>query len=108
MNTLLTKSYLISLLIICSCKSIAQDNYVDSLKRILQTEKNDTNKIRMQQYISVLLTYTRSDAAFALGKQSLELAKKLNCQRGIAQADETLANLYSNISDKNQALESYF
>ncbi len=51
MKTVFCKACLFIILFTCSCKLIAQDNYSDSLKKVLLTEGEDTNKVNTLDYL---------------------------------------------------------
>ena len=85
MRTLLLKIFLFHLCIIYSCKTIAQDNYIDSLNKVLATEKEDTNKVNTLDYIQTYYWQANDyNNAMRIAQNILELAKKIDYKIGIA------------------------
>ncbi|HEY5463046.1 MAG TPA: ATP-binding protein [Hanamia sp.] len=85
MKKLLIKLFLFSLCIIYSFNTIAQGSYIDSLKKALLTEKEDTNKVKTLDYISYYY-WNAGDYENAIqnAKAVLALATKINYKIGIA------------------------
>ncbi len=109
MKKLLIKFIHFSLFIIYSTVAIAQDNYIDSLKRILQTEKEDTQKVYTIANISIRLSIKKdSVAAFQYATNALQLAQKLNFTRGEAYACFSLSFFYGNTRKPDSALKYAF
>jgi len=67
----------------CIASSPAQQELVDSLKKILPTVTEDTTRVVMLGDIAFYLYNLDPVESFEYGKQTLELAKKINFGRGI-------------------------
>jgi len=56
---------------------------IDSLKKVLQSEKDDTNKVNMLNELSyIFLANQKSDSALLIASQSLPLSRKLGFKEG--------------------------
>jgi tetratricopeptide (TPR) repeat protein len=115
MKTLIYKLCLIHFFIIFYFNAITQDNYIDSLKKVLQTEKEDTNKITTLDYLCSYY-YNRSDSENILqsAKAVLALATKINYKIGIADGYLNIGLAYNVKKDRfneseyfNKALALY-
>lgn len=83
----------------------AQTRTIDSLKRLLQTEKQDSTRSILFQWLSYEYDYTKPDSAMLLARQGLELAKKIDFDRGEIIGLGSMGNLYSVMGDDAKALE---
>jgi serine phosphatase RsbU (regulator of sigma subunit)/tetratricopeptide (TPR) repeat protein len=86
----------------------AQNKNIDSLLILLKSDKQDTNRVvhlclltREYQLVGDL----KNGEIF--GKQSIELANKLEFQKGLAQANNNIGNIYRLLGEYSKALESY-
>jgi len=61
----------------------AQNNDIDSLKKALQTQKADTNKVKLLISLSNAYAYLYADTGVAYGIQAFELAEKLKYDSGV-------------------------
>jgi tetratricopeptide (TPR) repeat protein len=115
MKKFLIKSLLFTLCIIYSHEAIAQPNYIDSLRKVLSTEKEDTNKVNTLDYLSRL--YWRAgdyDNAMQTATAVLSLATKIDFKVGIADGYKYIGLAYNIKKDKfneseyfNKALTLY-
>ncbi|MEO7488747.1 MAG: ATP-binding protein [Ferruginibacter sp.] len=106
MKILFFKLGLYALFIIFPFETIAQSDslYNDSLKKVLLTEKEDTNKVNSLNELASLLI-NKSDYANSLqyANKSLTLAKTLNFKRGEGIAYK---NLGSSVQEFEEALKN--
>ncbi|WP_276500882.1 tetratricopeptide repeat-containing sensor histidine kinase [Terrimonas pollutisoli] len=65
--------------------------YIDSLKNELTIAKEDTNKVRLLAGLSYEYVVSSADTGVAYAQQALDLAKKLNFEDGILEAEGGLA-----------------
>jgi two-component system, NarL family, sensor histidine kinase UhpB len=65
------------------CFVHAQTRWIDSVKKVLLTQRADTNKIKLLTDVGQTYTLFAPDSAFAYGQQALALAKKLHSDEGI-------------------------
>jgi signal transduction histidine kinase len=79
--------------------SFAQKKQIDSLTRLISTEKIDSNKIKLTNELAwVYYQDKQSEKAQKIAFENIERAKKLNWNKGIANSYETLADFYYNSS----------
>ena len=53
--------------------AVAQTNLTDSLKRVLQNEKNDTARVFMLEELSRIYSTSKTDTSLLLAQQALSL-----------------------------------
>lgn len=94
------------ILVFCFCYSVKAQNFkVDSLKQVLNTDIHDTTRIMTLDHIGHgVMRKGDLKAAQEYSEQALELATKLNFKRGIAAANNTLGNIYTEKSDYARSL----
>jgi two-component system sensor histidine kinase UhpB len=66
-----------------ACFVHAQTRRIDSVKKVLLTQKEDTNKLKLLFDLGETYALFAPDSAFACGQQALALAKKLHSNEGI-------------------------
>lgn len=98
------KKLILVCLIFHAAHSFCQNNS-DSLKLVLQTQSDDTNKVKTLYQLSEIAPNDSGILFYA--EQSLTLANQLNYQSGIANALNNIAYVCSNRGDANKALELY-
>jgi len=91
MNTLLSKIFLWFVFLFFSYAAYTQIQWIDSVKKVLQTEKEDTNKVNTLLQLAYYYGSTRADTGATYAQVALDLAKKLNFESGIFSAQGTLA-----------------
>ncbi len=114
MKTLLYKVCLFVIFVICYVDVQAQSDSlkINSLKKVLLTEKEDTNKVNTLNQMSGMLAHDKN-SAIAYANQALVLSQKLNYSIGEGNAFYTLGdietgnNYINKKRDINKALE-YF
>jgi len=79
----------------------------DSLIRAVKALPNDTAKVSKMNDLVWKLRFTDFDAAVNLGKESLELAKELEYEKGAGTATKNLGGVYFNASKYDLAKEFY-
>ena len=83
----------------------AQSKTIDSLKQLLQTEKQDTSRVMLLNQLSAIYSYSRPDTALLLAQQGLLLAKKIGFIKGEAQSMNNIANVFSYTGNYPKALQ---
>jgi tetratricopeptide (TPR) repeat protein len=83
----------------------SQTQVIDSLKRLLQTEKQDSARSILFQWLSYEYSFAKPDSAMLLARQGLELAKKIDFDKGEIIGLGSIGNLYSEMGDDAKALE---
>jgi two-component system sensor histidine kinase UhpB len=101
------KNILIYFLIFLSFSAHAQKEIRDSLQDIIRNSKPDTNKVNALYDLSFSYINSSPDSVLFYGTQSLDLAKKINYQKGIANGDYALGAGNYRKGDINKA-QVYF
>src|ERR1700752_107509 len=102
------------LLFFCLCISLfcvcySQNKTIDSLKRVLTTIKEDTNKIKTVNLLTdQLVNVGNPQEAIKYAEQGSELSEKLNFKIGLAYSQMLLGIIYEQRGDYPKALEYYF
>ena len=82
---------------------------IDSLKQILQTNKEDTAKVNTLNILSKIFTYRRDlPNALLYSQRALSLAEKIHSKAGIAQSYETLGGYYRAQENAFESLRNYY
>jgi serine phosphatase RsbU (regulator of sigma subunit) len=87
----------------------SQQNKIDSLKQVLKTLPKDTNRVNAYKLLGNLvgINVGNYDTALVLYNQSLELAQKLNYQRGLGACYMNIGAVYQYQANYPKALEYY-
>lgn len=94
------KILLFCFLILYSFKACTQNNTIDSLRNVLQTQKEDTAKVSTLNALSGKLSFKGDDKnALEYANEALLLAKKLNHKASLAGSYEALSAVYTNKED---------
>ncbi|MCF8448455.1 MAG: tetratricopeptide repeat protein [Taibaiella sp.] len=80
---------------------------VDSLLVELPPQKDDTNKVKLLLVLSRTYYLINASESQKYGQQGLELATKLDWQKGVANANNNLGNIFTWDSNPVKALEYY-
>lgn len=71
------------MLLLYSPAAYTQNDWIDSVKRVLVTQKADTNKVWTLKMLSEAYQQSYPDSGFYFARQALDLAEKLQFDRGI-------------------------
>ncbi len=82
----------------------AQSDYVDSLRSVLKTSKEDSNKVEILNELCWELNYSDPASAEKYGKESIALSKKLNFQNGLSVTYYNLGKLYLDQGNAQSAI----
>ncbi len=77
---------LLAIMLLCAIRSAAQSDDMDSLRRLLDKEKNDSSRVVLLSELAYNLSMVSPDSAQPYIDEELKLAKKLNIPRLIANA----------------------
>jgi len=103
------KSCFLFIILLLPYISFAQKKVIDSLLTVLETQKEDTNKVNTLNKLSFSLWSINPDDGIKFGQQAILLAHKLNWKKGEIDANGSLAaNFGSGKSDYPNALKYYF
>jgi len=83
----------------------SQTHVIDSLKHLLQTEKQDSTRSNLFQKLSFEYAFTKPDSAMLLAHQGLELARKIKYDNGEVGGLGSIGIMYSVMGDDAKALE---
>lgn len=95
--------FLFSLLFALQHTSEAQNNTIDSLRLLLKTAGEDTNKVNILNTLSYELLYSNTDTTIYLATLAKNLAEKLNYSKGVASAYLRLGQAYNNLGSYDQS-----
>jgi len=95
-----------TLLLLLQCLfSDGQISKTDSLKQLLDREKQDTSRVNLLFNLAVAYQLSKPDTALAIAQQGLSLAKKINFKPGEGRCLLVTANIFSITGNYPQALE---
>ena len=95
--------FLITLLFALQHIVVSQSNTIDSLRAILKTTGEDTNRVNALNLLSYELLYGDTDTAIYLSNQAKDLSEKLNYSKGLAGAYLRLGQAYNNLGTYDQS-----
>ena len=78
------KAFYLIILVFSSVGTLSQNKTIDSLQKVLQTQKEDTAKVNNLNALSFQFRYSKPDTSNNLANAALSLATKLNYEMGIA------------------------
>jgi signal transduction histidine kinase len=79
---------------VCVCAQKQEQAFIDSLQTELLNSGEDSNKVNILYNLSFSYRKTDQDKGLEYGKQSLKLAKKMNWNKGKAQAYTSIGRNY--------------
>jgi two-component system NtrC family sensor kinase len=97
-----------SLLLSSFAKTNAQFYNTDSLKQQLNYAREDTNKVSLLLQISHIYTWSYADTSIIYAQQALDLAQKLDYERGIALAQGQMSRALTTLGNYPLALDYAF
>jgi len=97
--------YFLSLLVILSViETSAQQEKIDSLQKVLQTAKHDTDKINTLNSLAWFLQHSEPAKGIDYAERALKLAEQIDFKSGMANACHALGSIKANVGDYDQAL----
>jgi len=78
--------------------------FIDSLLRVLPKLTDDTNKVKLLDTLSFLYLHMNPDEGIKYAQQGLDLATKLEWEKGIASSNNNIGNNYVVKTDYEKAL----
>jgi tetratricopeptide (TPR) repeat protein len=75
--------------------AFSQNSKIDSLLQVLKSSKEDTSKVFILNSLSQNLVNQKSDSAFLMARQALQLAQKLGYNKGVSDAYNSISRSYS-------------
>jgi two-component system, NtrC family, sensor kinase len=97
------------LFVLCSFVSNGQNNTIDSLKQVLQTQKVDTAKVNVLNSIALILIDTVLDNSGGMqyAKNALSISEEIHYQKGSGEAHNIIGKIYYRQSKYSEALENF-
>ena len=95
----------IFLLLLLSSFCKAQTNTIDSLKKLLQIEKQDTGRVMLLYQLGFSYLYLKPDTALLLAQQGLSLSNKIGFAKGEIQSMILFGAVFSNTGNYLKALQ---
>lgn len=88
---------------------LSQGKKADSLYRVLQKVKEDTNKVNTLNSLSnILWGNGKYDTALACASNARETALKIGFNKGVAEANDNIGIIYGQLGDYPKALQYFF
>ena len=87
----LYKLCLLIVLLQFGCSAYAQDQGIDSLKKLVRTNKEDTDKVKNLVTLAQYYANFQADTGIIYSQKALDLAEKLNFKQGILAAEGMLS-----------------
>ena len=105
-NKQLLKRFLFILAFFClTTKGSSQKPLADSLSKLLKTETEDTNRVRLMFLLASKISIYNPDTALSLSQQALYLARHIDYVEGESRSLGILANIFMRIGNYPKALE---
>jgi two-component system NtrC family sensor kinase len=108
MKIIINKIFPLFILMLFSYAACTQIPWADSVKKVLQTEKEDTNKVKTLLGLAGYYVESHADSGIIYAEQALDLAQKLNFQEGILHGEGTLAGSFMFAGNYPLALDHAF
>ena len=90
---MMKKTMLLWLLIISFSPSFSQSSLADSLKLLLQSEKQDTSRVMLLSKIGMSYIFEKPETGITYSQQGLDLSRTINYKKGEADCLNTLGDL---------------
>ncbi|MFH1321230.1 MAG: tetratricopeptide repeat protein [Bacteroidota bacterium] len=97
----------LTFLFLFSFPSFSQQNKIDSLLKLLDTAKEDTNKVNILNDLCSAYQNSDPEKAKKYGKLALSQAEMLEYKKGIARSYDNMGNIHKNQGNYDKALEYY-
>jgi len=101
------KCYLLLFSLLVFSIDISAQNTVDSLKTVLSTSKEDTNKVNVLVKLSEKFRTTNTGQSLEYANQAAQLAEKLNFNRGLVSSHNCIGIAYYFMGNYPLALSNY-
>jgi tetratricopeptide (TPR) repeat protein len=106
-KTRVLKDCLLVFLLLSSGPVISQDRFLDSMKTLIKSDREDTNKVKHLNDLGWHLSFGNPDTAILIANKTLELANKINWPAGVSNTLGQLANYNIFLSNYPKAAEYY-
>ena len=100
--------FLYSILLLQSLAAYTQNYYIDSIKKVLAAQRNDTNKVKLLIQVSNFYWGVSPDTSVVYAQKAFDLAEKLHFEPGIIDAELMLTNAFSTLGNYPLAVDFGF
>jgi len=97
--------FLITICLSASVFSQSSQKKLDSLIASIQTIKNDTHKVNVLNKIAWDISYNSFEKGIDYCYKAIIIAKKINYEKGLSKAYNTLATIYTDLGMSNEAIK---
>ena len=101
------KIYLLLLLTLCINKSYAQNRVKDSLKLLLQKEKQDTSRVMLLNALNIEYGGNKPDTTMILALEALSLSKRIGFVKGETASLNRIGLTYWTVGNNPKAMEAF-
>ncbi len=101
----IARLFLILVFSFCTFQVFSQKAKADSLSKLLETEKIDTNKVRLMWQLGSAISFYNPDSALNIVQKALYLSRSINYQEGESRSLGVLSNALIRIGNYPRALE---
>ena len=108
MNNAYRNILLLAIFLLCLNLGYPQNSGIDSLKKLLQIQRQDTNKVNLLSEISFVSLGHLPDSSIVYAQQALHLAEKLQYEPGVLNAALSLADAYTTTGNYPMAIDFGF
>ena len=104
-SEIIKKYSLLLILLLLFAGAFSQKTKVDSLSKLLATEKKDSSRVRLMWQLAGAINFYNPDTALTLSYQALSLARSIGYIEGESRSLGMLANTFRKIGNYPRALE---
>ena len=104
-SEIIKKYSLLLILLLLFTGAFSQKTKVDSLSKLLATEKKDSSRVRLMWQLAGAINFYNPDTALTLSYQALSLARSIGYIEGESRSLGMLANTFRKIGNYPRALE---
>jgi signal transduction histidine kinase len=108
MNIAYRNISLFAIFLLCLNLGYPQNSGIDSLKKLLQIQRQDTNKVNLLSEISFVSLGHLPDSSIVYAQQAMHLAEKLQYEPGVLNAALSLSDAYTTTGNYPMAIDFGF
>ena len=99
---------LLFIFLFCSLHVFTQNKILDSLKKLLPTQKKDTNKVNILNAFAREYNNENDSKSYAIYQPGIPAFRKINFKSGVGSAYFNIAWIYENVKDYTKSLKNHF
>src|ERR1700758_5432410 len=84
----------------------AQTRQTDSLKHVVKTLKEDSNKVNILNFLAEQFRNNKPDTSIYLAQQALAICEKIDFKKGISEAHLWIGTAITNLGKYDEALSN--